>query len=98
MRTARLPTVCVSVATIRCQYHGVGGVCPQVNKFQQVSNDDHQMSDGGRSPVVMSSEGGGGIRFPGLMLFDLEEYLPCDLSHDACDVPTPSPHSFEQDR
>ena len=42
MHTTRLPTIRVSVATTRCQYHA--GVGPQVNKSEQVSNDDHQMS------------------------------------------------------
>ena len=45
-----------SVATTRYQYRwgrGVGCLCPQaqVNKFEQVSSDDHQMSlAGGRYP------------------------------------------------
>ena len=42
-----------------------------MNKFEQVSSDDHQMSvAGGRYTGLMS--GGGGT-------------LPCDLSHDAFD-------------
>ena len=46
MCTTRLPNVCVLVATTRCQY--------QVNKFEQVSSDDHQMSvTGGGSPGLM---------------------------------------------
>ena len=44
MRTARLPTVHVLVATTRCQYHRRIG--PQVNKFERVS-DDHLMSVAG---------------------------------------------------
>ena len=43
MRTARMPTVHVSVATNRCQYWWEG-VDPQVKKFEQVSGDDYQMS------------------------------------------------------
>ena len=46
MRTARLPTVHVLVTTTKCKYwlwRG-GGVGPQVNKFEQVSSDDCQMS------------------------------------------------------
>ena len=39
-----LPTVYVPVATTRCRYHLGGGLGPQVNKFEQVSSDDHQMS------------------------------------------------------
>ena len=74
MRTTRLPSVCVLVATTRCQYQWgkVGGVGPQVTKFQQVSSDDHQMSvvGGGYTGPVL---GGGGT-------------LPCNLSNDAFDV------------
>ena len=43
-RTIFFPTVNVLVATTRCQYQGAGGVCPQVNKFEQVSNEGRQMS------------------------------------------------------
>ena len=46
-----------------------------MNKFEQVSSDDHQMSvAGGRYTGPMS--GGGGT-------------LPCDLSHDAFDLTYP---------
>ena len=59
-----------------------GGVGPQVNKFEQVSRDDHQMSvaggkgqciglisgeeegEWGRSPGVMSGNGGGTLPIP----------------------------------
>ena len=35
-----------------------GGVGPQVNKFEQVSSDDHQMSVArGKSPGLMSGGG-----------------------------------------
>ena len=50
MRTAHLPTVCVSLGD---QVHG-RGVAPQVNKFEQVSSDDHQISVAGED----SSQGG----------------------------------------
>ena len=44
-------------------YQWRGGVDPQVNKFEQASNDDHQLSvvgvGWGRSPGLMSREGGG---------------------------------------
>ena len=43
MRTARLPNG-VSVATNTYQWWLGAGVGPQVNKFEQVSTDDHQMS------------------------------------------------------
>ena len=46
-----------------------GGVDPQVNKFEQASNDDHQLSVvGGRSPGLMSKGGGEGVnRSPGVI-------------------------------
>ena len=40
MRTTCLLTVGASVA----QDSSTGGLCPQVNKFEQLSSDDHQMS------------------------------------------------------
>ena len=40
-RTTGLPTVRVLVATTRCQYWWGEG--PQMSKFEQVSNDDHEM-------------------------------------------------------
>ena len=46
MSTIRLPTVRVLMATTRSQ-GGAVGVGPQVNKFEQVSSDDHQMSVAG---------------------------------------------------
>ena len=52
MRTVRLPTMHVLVATTRCQYHE--GMGSQVSKFKQVTTDDRQMSiagGGGRSHV-----------------------------------------------
>ena len=78
MHTARLPTVRVSVATTRCQYWWRVG--PQVNKFEWVSKDDHQMSVVGRESDVQ--DGGG---------------YPYDLSHDVCDVPTPTSSSGHND-
>ena len=51
------------------------GVCPQMNKFEQVSSDDHQMSVAGGVSQVPGPEQWG--------------TLPCDLFHDACDVPIP---------
>ena len=41
MCTARLPTLRVLVATTRCQYFWGGVIGPQVDKFEQVSSDDH---------------------------------------------------------
>ena len=41
-----------------------GGVGPQVNKFEQVSSDDHQMSvAGGMSPGLMFAGGNNGISY-----------------------------------
>ena len=87
-----LPTIHVSVATTRCQYWRRGGGGPQVNKFEQASSDDHQVSLvgvgsqvwclGGRSPDLMSEGRGRGGSSPGLM----SGGFPCDLFHDACDV------------
>ena len=56
MRTAHLLTIHDSVAT-RCQ-----GRCPQVNKFEQVSSDSHQMPLAGGWAGGPMSEGilGGG--------------------------------------
>ena len=56
MRIAHLQTVCALVAT-RSQYFVEG---PQVNKFEQVSSDGHQMSLAGGAgfPCLMSRGGG----------------------------------------
>ena len=65
----------------------VGG--PQVNKFEQVPNDYHQLSvaEGrrGRCPGLMSRGRG---RCNGLKSERGGEYLPYDLSNNVCDVPT----------
>ena len=56
---------------------GGGGVGPQVNKFEQVSSDDHQISvagkDGSRSPGMMSGEG---VPFHGTYPMMHMMYLP----------------------
>ena len=54
IRMQNPPTIWVSVTTTRCQYQW-GTVGPQVNQFEQVSGDDHQMSVAG---------GEGGIQVP----------------------------------
>ena len=58
MRIARLQTVRASVATRICHYLGRG---PEVNKFEQVSSDGHQMSPadwaGPGIPCLMSRKG-----------------------------------------
>ena len=53
MCIARLPTTRASVAT-RCQHCGEG---PQVNKFEQVSSLDHQMSLAVRSMCMVGLGG-----------------------------------------
>ena len=55
MRTGHLPTIHVLVATTRCQYW-LEEVGPQVNKFEQVSSDEHQMSSAGEMGVVPRSD------------------------------------------
>ena len=51
----RLPTVRFSVVT----NSGGAGVGPQVNKFEPVSSDDHQMSvEGGLGPMAVVGGGG----------------------------------------
>ena len=51
-----------------------GWVCPQMNKLEQVSSDDHQMSVVRECGIIYVREG---------------DTLPWDLSHYACDFPTP---------
>ena len=67
MRTARLPTVGVSMVSTRCQYGGPRVLGPQVNNFEQVFSGAHQMSVardevGIQDPCHMSGGGGGGGR------------------------------------
>ena len=62
---------------------GGGWLGPQVNKFEQVSSDDHQMSVAGRDPQIGCLGWGEGS--PGLMSGG-RGTLPCALSNDACDV------------
>ena len=57
MRTARLQTISALLAT-RCQHKGVKQG-PQVNRFEQVSGVNHQMSLPGWSCPEL-----GGVRFP----------------------------------
>ena len=67
MRTTCLLTVGASVAPDS----STGGLCPQVNKFEQLSSDDHQMSLARRlgpgDLCLMCVWGGGGAGFGGLM-------------------------------
>ena len=57
MRTTHLETVRVSVtvATTRCHSWG----CPQMNKFEQVSSDHHQM-------LLAGGDGVPYLTFPGI--------------------------------
>ena len=75
-----IPVGCIPpalVATTRCQY--CWGVGPQVNKFEQISSNDHQMSLAGVGmPGWREVCPGGGY---------VQRYSqPCDLFHDAYDV------------
>ena len=65
MRTARLETVHAPIllATTRCLFMGEVGEGPQMNKFEQVSSDHHQLSlTGGRVVGVPARMSGGGGR------------------------------------
>ena len=53
MPTIYSPIVHILVGATRCQYCSVWA-CPQMNKFQQVSIDDHQMSVEGGIPGPIS--------------------------------------------
>ena len=80
MHTIHLPTVHVSVDATRCQYWW-GQVGPQVNKFEQVFSDDHQMSvagGGGSSSGLMLGEGG---RSPGLMFRRVSYHVTYPMMH-----------------
>ena len=77
MRTARLPTVLVSVTITRCQYHGAG---PPASKLEQVSSDDRKMPLAGVGYSRCDVVGWWGHRCPGPMS------RPRDPSHDAYDV------------
>ena len=58
-----------------------------MKKLQQVSSDDHQMSLVGWVSWVVRYPEGGGWDISGPMSRGVT--LPCDLSHDACDVTYP---------
>ena len=62
---ARLPRVRVSLATTGCQYWWGMGIGPQMNKFEQVSSDDHQISVAREWRSTRVSFGGWG-GYPGL--------------------------------
>ena len=51
-----------------------------MHKFEEVSSNDHQMS-----------VAGGAIGYPMSYVQGRGVYLPCDLSHDECDVTYPPP-------
>ena len=80
MRTARLPTVGVSMVSTRCQYGGPRVLGPQVNKFEQVFSGAHQMSVAGdgvgiQDPCHMSGCGGGGVRYSEVRKGHMEPFL-----------------------
>ena len=57
-------TACLTTIYVWWPLLGVSTVCPQVNKFQQVSSDDPNVSSGGGIPGPMSRGGGRGILGP----------------------------------
>ena len=65
-------------------------------KFEEVSGDDHQMSvAGGRSQVSCLERVGPRSGVNGRGVDSRSDVwrggtLTCDLSHDACDAPTPT--------
>ena len=60
----------------------VRGMDPEVNNFEQVSCDGHQMSATGRVGPRGKEAGDKGREVP---------YHPTYVCHDACYVPTPPP-------
>ena len=104
MRTTHLPTVRISVATTICQQgrevrssseqvwtglqwwspdvssrvEGKGGRSQGLVSEMRGRGRERRGKGGGVGPQVWCLEWGGGRVF-----------LPCDLSHDACDAPTP---------
>ena len=69
-QSSRVPTAHVSVANIRCQYQ-CGEIGTQVNKFEQVSSDNHHMS----------VAGGGGGSCPGLMCRGVPYHVTYPMKH-----------------
>ena len=88
MHTSRLPTVCISVVTTKCQYQLWGGrVGLQVNKFEQVYSVDHQMSvAGGRGYVLCLVSRGGDRSYVWCSGERKDPISQCinDLVHIAC--------------
>ena len=60
----------------------VVGEGSQMNKFEQVSSDDNHMSQAGYAQSRR-------VCLEGRVCW--RDTLPCDLSHDACDVTYPPP-------
>ena len=85
MHTTYLETVCasISVVTTRCHTLGVG---PQMNKFEQISSDHHQMSLVGKGLQVSCPGTGEGDTLPG------------NLSYDAFDVTYPLPPQNDREK
>ena len=78
-----------SVATTKCQYQWEGGGL-QVNKFEQVSSDDHQMSVAGVGPLQWWAPDVNSRGYPRSDVQGEGGTLLCDLLHDACDVTAPN--------
>ena len=92
---ACLPTVRISVVSTRCQYQGVG-VGSQVNKFEQVSSDDHQMFvPGGRVSRSHVFGRWGGVGYPGPM--SRREGVPYHATYPIKWIPYPSPNRMITD-
>ena len=70
IHTTPLQTVCASVVTTRCSWRGG----PQMNKFEQVSSDGHQMSQAGGRVW-----GGGNVWYPGWT--DLYSEVQCIMGN-----------------
>ena len=94
MCTAHLPTVRASAAS--CQYWWGGG--PQVNKFEQVSSDCHQMPPAGAG--AWGTRAGAGMGVPCLtskgVAGDLYSEVQCTMSNGY--MGTPSPWADRQDK
>ena len=69
--SSRMHTACLTTIYVWWLLLGVSTVCPQVNKFEQVSSDDPNVSSGG-IPGPMPRGGGKGI----LGLMSGEEVYP----------------------
>ena len=92
-----LANLCVSMAATKCEYQ-LGGLGPQVNKFEQVSSDDHQISvvGGTYTPTTghhQMSVAGGWVGPPGHHQTSVTEGVghhprtPSNVSSRGCHTP-----------